>query len=70
MIQYIYIYIYIYCITFLGLFSTKVAVLDKDEERGVLLKDKLENQYGYGRVIFIVCDVTSSIQMKGNSSVS
>ncbi|XP_044171327.1 15-hydroxyprostaglandin dehydrogenase [NAD(+)]-like isoform X1 [Acropora millepora] len=42
----------------------KVAVLDKDEERGVLLKDKLENQYGYGRVIFIVCDVTSSIQMK------
>lgn len=41
-----------------------VAILDIDREKGVLLKDQLENQYGSGRVIFIPCDVTSNFQMK------
>ena len=40
-------------------------MLDVDREKGFKLKDRLEKEYGTGRVLFMACDVTSNSQMKG-----
>ncbi|KAJ7374716.1 hypothetical protein OS493_005062 [Desmophyllum pertusum] len=42
----------------------KVAILDVKREKGLQLQERLERQYGSGRVVFIACDVTSNSQMK------
>ena len=43
----------------------KVAILDVKREKGLQLLERLERQYGSGKVVFITCDVTSKSQMKG-----
>lgn len=42
----------------------KVAVLDLNHAKGFQFQERLERQYGSGKVIFIRCDVTSKSQMK------
>ena len=39
--------------------------MDLNHAKGFQFQERLERQYGSGKVIFIRCDVTSKSQMKG-----